>query len=222
MNRDIHRFFPRILFHTRALLLTYIGIQEMHEYDWDLFKAARIEAMHTQDMGFHPEDDDDESMMDSPLLKKFFEQFTTQYDTYSSHPRYWWLEELNDEDSGEADLLVQRLNMLNQEMMALVDMTLRAELSVEENEQKFKTISDEIAQLTERLEAVRQAGKTDGQRLEQAAELERSIESLKNCGCEYNDNAVRQMIECIRVYPDGKLDIIFNGGFTVVEHFDVK
>ena len=80
MNRDIHRFFPRILFHTRALLLTYIGIQEMHEYDWDLFKAARIEAMHTQDMGFHPEDDDDESMMDSPLLKKFFEQFTTQYD----------------------------------------------------------------------------------------------------------------------------------------------
>ena len=72
------------------------AIQEMHEYDWDLFKAARIEAMHTQDMGFHPEDDDDESMMDSPLLKKFFEQFTTQYDTYSSHPRYWWLEELND------------------------------------------------------------------------------------------------------------------------------
>ena len=126
------------------------------------------------------------------------------------------------EDSDEADLLVRRLNMLNQEMMALVDMTLKAELSVEENEQKFKEISDEIAQLTERLEAVRQAGKTDDQRLEQAAELERAIESLRNCGCEYNDNAVRQMIECIKVYPDGKLDIIFNGGYTIVEHINLK
>ena len=112
------------------------------------------------------------------------------------------------EDSDEADLLVRRLNMLNQEMMALVDMTLKAELSVDENEQKFKEISDEIAQLTERLE--------------QAAELERAIESLRNCGCEYNDNAVRQMIECIKVYPDGKLDIIFNGGYTIVEHINLK
>ena len=72
------------------------AIREMREYDWDLFKAARIEAMHTQEMGFHPDDDDDNSMMDSPLLKKFFEQFTTQYDTYGTHSRYWWLEELGD------------------------------------------------------------------------------------------------------------------------------
>lgn len=126
------------------------------------------------------------------------------------------------EDSDEADLLVRRLNMLNQEMMALVDMTLKAELSVEENEQKFKEISDEIAQLTERLEAVRQAGQTDAQRLEQVAELERAINGLKNCGYEYNDNAVRQMVECIKVYPDGKLDIIFNGGYTVTEYIDRK
>ena len=72
------------------------AIQKMREYDWDLFKAARIEAMHTQEMGFYSDDDDDKSMMDSPLLKKFFEQFTTQYDTYGTHSRYWWLEELGD------------------------------------------------------------------------------------------------------------------------------
>jgi type I site-specific restriction-modification system R (restriction) subunit len=126
-----------------------------------------------------------------------------------------------DEDSDEADLLVRRLNMLNQEMMALVDMTLKAELSLEEYEQKFKEISEESAQLTECLEAVREASSTDEQRMEQAAELERAIESLKNCGCEYNDNAVRQMIECIKVYPNGKLDIIFNGGFTIVEYIEL-
>ena len=72
------------------------AIREMREYDWDLFKAARIEAMHTQEIGFQLDDDDDKSMMDSPLLKKFFEQFTTQYDTYGTHSRYWWLEELSD------------------------------------------------------------------------------------------------------------------------------
>ena len=126
------------------------------------------------------------------------------------------------EDSDEADLLVRQISILNQEMMALVDVTLKADLSLEENEQSFKDLSDQIAQLTERLEAVRQSGKTDAERLEQAAELERSIESLRNCGYEYNDNAVRQMIECIKVYPGGKLDIIFNGGYTIVEHIDLK
>ena len=126
------------------------------------------------------------------------------------------------EDSDEADLLVRQISMLNQEMMALVDVTLKADLSVEENEQSFKDLSDQISQLTERLEAVRQSGKTDAERLEQAAELERSIESLRNCGCEYNDNAVRQMIECIKVYPGGKLDIIFNGGYTIVEQINLK
>jgi hypothetical protein len=72
------------------------AIQEMREYDWDLFKAARIEAIHTQEIGFQPDNDDDMTMMDSPLLMKFFERFTTQYDTHGSHSRYWWLEELSD------------------------------------------------------------------------------------------------------------------------------
>ena len=126
------------------------------------------------------------------------------------------------EDSDEVDLLVRQISILNQEMMELVDVTLKADLSLEENEQSFKDLSDQISQLTERLEAVRQSGKTDAERLEQAAELERSIESLRNCGCEYNDNAVRQMIECIKVYPGGKLDIIFNGGYTIVEQINLK
>ena len=72
------------------------AIQEMCEYDWDLFKAARIEAIRTQEMGFQPDNDDDMTMMDSPLLMKFFERFTTQYDTLGSHSRYWWFEELSD------------------------------------------------------------------------------------------------------------------------------
>ena len=126
------------------------------------------------------------------------------------------------EDTDDADLLVRRIDMLSQQMMLLVDMTLTAELTMEENEHKFKEISEEIDQLTEQLEALRLSGKSDEQRLEQAAQLERAVESLKNCSCEYNDNAVRQMIECIKVYPDGNLDIIFNGGYMIRECIKLK
>ena len=71
------------------------AIQEMREYDWDCFKASRVEAIHTQEMGFQPDEDDD-TMMESPLLIKFPEQFTSKYDTHGPHSRYWWLEELSD------------------------------------------------------------------------------------------------------------------------------
>ena len=72
------------------------AIREMREYDWDLFKAARIEAIHSQDIGFQMDEEDDTDMMESPLLMKFLDQFTSQYDTHGSHNRHWWLEELSD------------------------------------------------------------------------------------------------------------------------------
>ena len=93
------RKFERQWAKTEALYRRYgmseSAIQEMREFDWALFKAARIEAIHSQEIGFQP-DEDDKRMMDSPLLKKFFEQLATHYDTYGTHSRYWWLEELSD------------------------------------------------------------------------------------------------------------------------------
>ncbi len=70
------------------------SIEKMHEFDWDQFKAARIEAMHTQEMTV-PADTDEDDDLTPQLAKKFPEQFTTSYDTFGSHNRYWWLEELN-------------------------------------------------------------------------------------------------------------------------------
>ncbi len=32
---------------------------------------------------------------------------------------------------------------------------------------------------------------------------------------EYDDTIVHQMIECVKVYPDGRLDIIFGGGYLI-------
>ena len=34
---------------------------------------------------------------------------------------------------------------------------------------------------------------------------------------EYDDAIVRQMVECIKVYPGGKLGITFGGGYLVEE-----
>ena len=50
----------------------------------------------------------------------------------------------------------------------------------------------------------------------------RTIQSTVN-QCEenkntYDDSIVRQMIECIKVHHDGKLEIIFGGGYTMEEY----
>ena len=34
----------------------------------------------------------------------------------------------------------------------------------------------------------------------------------------YDDSIVRQMIECIRVFHDGRLEIVFGGGYEIEEH----
>ena len=34
---------------------------------------------------------------------------------------------------------------------------------------------------------------------------------------EYDDSVVRQMVECIKVHHDGKLTVIFGGGYEIEE-----
>lgn len=70
------------------------AIQEMYEYDWDRFKAARVEALHTQELPLPPEMDDGTYPAESPLMDKFLPRLSNEYDTLGCHSRYWWLEEL--------------------------------------------------------------------------------------------------------------------------------
>lgn len=37
---------------------------------------------------------------------------------------------------------------------------------------------------------------------------------------EYDDTNVHQMIECVKVYPDGRLDMIFGEGYLMEEHLE--
>ena len=69
------------------------AIEAMHEYDWDAFKAARIEALHTQELAI-PEATADDDEMEEPMVRRYADRFQTEYDTFGGHSRYWWLDEL--------------------------------------------------------------------------------------------------------------------------------
>ena len=66
----------------------------MREFDWEIFKSERNEALHTQEFAIPESTDVEMDDCESPLYEKFLEQLSSEYDTYGSHSRYWWLDEL--------------------------------------------------------------------------------------------------------------------------------
>lgn len=70
------------------------AIKAMHEFDWEIFKSERNEALHTQEFAIPESSDEETGDCESPLYDKFLEQLSSEYDTYGSHSRYWWLDEL--------------------------------------------------------------------------------------------------------------------------------
>jgi site-specific DNA recombinase len=120
-------------------------------------------------------------------------------------------------NSSETEMLRGRIEALNKQMLALVDASLRNNQSVEENEGKYKELSTEIGQLTSRLQVIQSTETVSADAEERVEKLKKAMDGLKHCSTEYSDSAVRQMIECIRVYPNGKLEVIFGGGYTINE-----
>ena len=70
------------------------AIKAMYEFDWEIFKGERNEALHTQEFAIPESSDEETDDCESPLYDKFMEQLSSEYDTYGSHSRYWWLDEL--------------------------------------------------------------------------------------------------------------------------------
>jgi len=124
-------------------------------------------------------------------------------------------------DATERDMLTTRIKQLETEMMSKIDMSIGQGLSIEDSESEFKRISDEISQLTSRLNALNEQGKTDEDRQRRIEDVKAGLEQFKDCTTVYNDTAVRKMIECIRVYSDGALDVIFGGGYTIHDRVEI-
>lgn len=91
------------------------NIAKMKEFDWDLFKARRIETLHTQEItesNCSQDDCGDESK--STLLHKFMDKLSNTLDNSIHHSRYWWIEEL------ESEKLIGNIKNLSKEELEIL------------------------------------------------------------------------------------------------------
>lgn len=121
--------------------------------------------------------------------------------------------------SEEIDLLERRIDALNKRMLDLVTLSIQDGDDAESYEDEFKGISQQIDQLNKRIEAIRESESEDGELQERLAEIQKAIERRKENKDTYDDSIVRQMVECIKVYHDGRLQIILGGGYELEENF---
>ena len=117
----------------------------------------------------------------------------------------------------EIDLLERRIDALNSRMLKMVNDSVEKGTDMEENEDVFKAISEQIAQLNRRIDAVRKSKGSDEERQERLRLIQDTIDQREAHRDTYNDAIVRQMIECVKVHEGGKLTVIFGGGYEFEE-----
>lgn len=91
---------------------------------------------------------------------------------------------------------------------------------IEGHEAEFKELSDTIELLQGRIKKLEEALLSDQGNDDRILQLQQIIEDRAARKMEYDDTIVHQMIECVKVYPDGRLDIIFGGGYLIEEHLE--
>ena len=120
-------------------------------------------------------------------------------------------------DSDEIDLLLRRIDALNKRMLTLVNEAIQAGADVESNEDEFKDISTQIEQLNKRIDAIRKSQSQDTSYEQRLEIIQKTIDQRKKNSQTYDDSIVSQMVECIKVFRDGKIIIIFGGGYEIEE-----
>lgn len=122
--------------------------------------------------------------------------------------------------SDEIDLLQRKIDALNKKMIELINDSVQSGDDMESREAEFKEISDTIALLKSRIATIEDSANTSGSTNERLEQIQKIIAQREQKRFEYDDSIVRQMIECIKVLPEGKLEIIFGGGYAVEESLD--
>ena len=117
----------------------------------------------------------------------------------------------------EMELLTRRIDSLYAKMKKLINDAVSEGRSIDDNEGEFKEISDEIAQLNSRVSAIKELIANDESAKDRLESINAKVEELKDGITEYDDTIVRQMIECIKVYGDKRIEVIFGGGTSIIE-----
>lgn len=121
------------------------AIQAMYEFDWGVFKAARVEALHTQEFTIPESTDDDLSECESPLFEKFQERLSSEYDTLGEHSRYWWIDELS------SPCLAFGAAILSEDDKELLTLYIIEELTVREIARRLGRQKSTIAERLQRI-----------------------------------------------------------------------
>ena len=120
----------------------------------------------------------------------------------------------------EEDLLLRRVEALNKKMLEIVNESVENGEDIESREDEFKNISDKISRLNERISAIRKAAGQDVNARGRMEFIEKQLAKMKCMITEYYDFAetvVRQMLECVKVFDSGKVEVVFEGGYVVEE-----
>ena len=121
-------------------------------------------------------------------------------------------------NSNEIDLLKRRIDALNGRMVNLINGSIKDCEDIAAHETEFKEISDEIDQLQKCIVAIEQSESNDGSKQQRLDELQGIIQNRSENADKYDDSIVRQMIECIKTYSNGKLEIVFGGSHIINEN----
>ena len=73
-------------------------IKVMYEFDLEQYKSDRRYHMHTQPFTSSDFDDGEDDESESTLLHNFFDELIVTIDSSSEQSRYWWIEEIEDEE----------------------------------------------------------------------------------------------------------------------------
>lgn len=125
------------------------------------------------------------------------------------------------EDSEEIDELNRRIDALNQTMVSIIQAAAQNGEDIEDHECEFKELADSINLFKKRIAALEQRDVNDEKTAERVTCIQKIIDERDTHQKIYDDSIVRQMIECIKVYPDGRLDVYFGGGTCVTEYIGV-
>lgn len=120
-------------------------------------------------------------------------------------------------DPEEVDMLERKVEALNNKMLALVNESVSSGDGIEAYESEFMTLSQETELLKQRIAAIQESTAKDNGEQSRLEQIQAIISERENKCMEYDDSIVRQMVECIKAYPGGKLEIIFGGGYLVEE-----
>ena len=111
----------------------------------------------------------------------------------------------------------EKIDGLNRKMVSLINESVESGEGIESHEAEFKELSDTIELLQGRIQKLEEALASDQVNDSRILQLQQIIADRASKKMEYDDTIVHQMIECVKVYPDGDWTLSSEEGTFIEE-----